>query len=271
MLKIFNKRKKDVLTSITDTGLVRNNNEDCVTTLIHPQNSKIKLLAVADGIGGCPKGEVASKYVITKLEEWFINENKDIFKSINILSKIIYQKIVNINNELYKQEYNSSKCGTTLTCAIVTEKDTIIANIGDSRAYVLNNNEIHQITKDDSVVWHYYEQGILTKDELRFHVNNSLITKCIGHEYNTKPSIITISNKEYKCLLLLTDGVTDCLSDDKIKFIVNKNDSSDIAKKLINEAVYNKQYDKIPKGLAFNNIVNGKDNASVALYIKIHP
>lgn len=268
MLKIFKRKTQDILTSITDIGLLRKKNEDYVTTLIHPSNKKIKLLAVADGVGGCPKGEVASKFVIKSLEKWFVNENKKSFESISLLSKKIYKEIVNINNELYKKEYNSSKCGTTLTCAIITEKDTIICNIGDSRAYVVKDNEIKQITKDDSLVWQYYEQGILTKDELRFHVNNSLITKCIGHMYNVKPSIIKIENNNYNCLLLLTDGVTDCLSDEKIKFIVNKNTGQDIAKQLINEAIYHKQYDNIPKGFSFNNIVNGKDNASVALYIK---
>ncbi len=261
-------KKKDILTSKTDIGLVRNNNEDSVTTLIHPHNSNIKLLAVADGLGGCEQGELASNFVINSLENWFKNLNPNIFKSTLLCSKKLHQVIIEINNYLYNKEYNRSQCGTTLTCAIVTEKDTIIANIGDSRAYAIIDNEVKQLTKDDSLVWSYYEHGELSKDELRFHMQNSLITKCIGHEYNTKPTILKIHNSAYKGLLLLTDGVTDCLSDDKIKFIIGKNSAKNVAAKLVYEAVYRKQKNIIPNGYEFRDVKNGKDNATAALYMK---
>lgn len=268
MLNILNKVHKDILTAISDIGLVRDKNEDCAITLKHPNNPKIKLLAVADGIGGCSKGEFASNFVIKSLEYWFLHESIDNFNSTIIVAQQLYKTIIHINNTLYSHEYNKSKCGTTLTCAIVAKDDTIIANIGDSRAYAIMGNEIKQLTKDDSIVWYYYEQGKLTKDELRFHCQNALITKCIGHAYNTKPTILKLKNNKYAGLLLLTDGVTDCLSDDKIKFIVDTNNNKDVAQKLITEAVYHKQNDTIPAGIQFNNIRNGKDNASVALYMK---
>lgn len=268
MLHLLKKVHNDILTAISDIGLLREKNEDCAITLKHPENKNIKLLAVADGIGGCSKGEFASHFVIKSLEYWFIHEKINTFDSTISVAQKLYKTIININNILYSHEFNKSKCGTTLTCAIVANKDTIIANIGDSRAYAIINNEIKQLTKDDSIVWYYYEQGKLTKDELRFHCQNSLITKCIGHAYNTKPTILKLSNNIYSGLLLFTDGVTDCLSDEKIKFIVDKNNNKDIAQKIINEAVYHKQNDIIPKGIQFNNIKNGKDNASIALYMK---
>lgn len=266
--QLLKKHTEDTLTSMSNPGLIRDNNEDSAIVIKHPINNNIKLLAVADGIGGNLKGEYASKFVIEKLSNWFNNENINIFDSYYKLSKKIYSTIVSINNELYIHEYNKSKCGTTLTCAIVTEQETIIANIGDSRAYILNNNEIKQVTKDDSLVWKYFEEGILTKDELRFHINSSLITKCIGHEFNVKPTISRLNNNSYTSLLLLTDGITDCLSDAKIKFIVSKNNGENIAKELINESVYKKQNDKIPEGIEFKKVRNGKDNATVALYVK---
>ena len=266
--RLIKKQTDDILTSISNPGLIRKNNEDSAIVLKHPLNNNIKLLAVADGIGGNHKGEYASQYVIERLCNWFINENINTFSTYHNLYRNLYNKITTINNELYIDEYNKSRCGTTLTCAIVTEKETIVANIGDSRAYILNNNEIKQVTKDDSLVWQYYEKGILSKDELRFHINSSLITKCIGHEYNVNPTISRINNNDYNCLLLLTDGITDCLSDKKIKFIVDKNNGKNIAKALINESVYKKQNDNIPKGIEFKKVRNGKDNATVALYVK---
>lgn len=266
--RLIKKQTDDILTSISNPGLIRENNEDSAIVLKHPLNDNIKLLAVADGIGGNLKGEYASNYVINRLCSWFKNEKLNTFNTYYKLYKHLYNEITNINNELYINEYNKSRCGTTLTCAIVTEQETVIANIGDSRAYILNNNELKQVTKDDSLVWHYYEKGKLSKDELRFHINSSLITKCIGHEYNVKPTISKINNNNYTCLLLLTDGVTDCLSDKKIKFIVDKNNGKNIAKALINESVYKKQNDHIPEGIEFKKVRNGKDNATVALYVK---
>ncbi len=266
MFKFWHRR--DVLTSITDIGLIRSNNEDCVITLKHPSNKKIKLLAVADGIGGNQGGEIASNFVINYLKDWFIKEDINTFTSTKIVAQNLHQTIIDINNDLYLKEATKTYCGTTLTCAIVTETDTIIANIGDSRAYAFNEHGMKQLTKDDSVVWFYYEEGKLSKDDLRFHSQNNLITKCIGHTYGICPTVLTIPNDSYNGLLLLTDGVTDCLSDNKIKFIVDNHNGKSIANKLINEAVYHKQEEIIPSGIAFRDIKNGKDNASVALYIK---
>lgn len=268
MFNIFKHDKKDILTSISDIGLIRKNNEDSVITITHPDNDKIKLLAVADGVGGYSSGEIASNFVIQALKKWFIKEKTNNFKSTMLIAQHLYKVIIDINNYLYLNEYNKSKCATTLTCAIVTEENTLIANIGDSRAYAIIDQEVVQLTKDDSIVWNYYESGSISKDQIRFHIQNSIITKCIGHEYNTKPSVIKIKNSDYKGILLLTDGVSDCLSDKQIKYIIENSKDSQIAKKLIDEAVYHQQENDIPKGLEFNDILNGKDNATVALYMK---
>lgn len=265
MFKIL-KRENELLDSLTNIGLVREINEDSVITLSHPNNNKIKLLAVADGLGGCDKGEVASQYAIEELKNWFIKEIN--FNSTILVAQHLYKKIIDINNQLFINEYNKSRCATTLTCAIVLKNDTLIANIGDSRAYALINNRLKQLTKDDSLVWSYYEAGALNKDNMRFHIQNPIVTKCLGHAYNTKPRIIQVKNNNYNGLILLTDGVSDCLSDEKINYIVTTSKRSKIASKLINEAVYHKQKNSIPYGIEFNDIKNGKDNATVALYMK---
>lgn len=268
MFKFLKFKQTDIFTALTDKGPIRQTNEDYVTTMIHPNNSKFKLLAVADGVGGNDKGEFASKFVIKELESWFKNLSLTILSSSIKTAESLYKTIIDINNKLYLSEYNKSNCGTTLTCAIVTEKETLVANIGDSRAYAIINNELKQLTKDDSIVWYYYEQGKLSKDELRYHTQSNIITKCIGHKYNIKPTILKIGNDLYSGLILFTDGITDCLSDDRIKFIINKNNKNNIAKSLIKEAILKKQPNNIPRGLEFHNIIPGKDNASVAIYIK---
>lgn len=280
MLAFFNRNKKNsrktkeynnsdcILDSLSNAGLVRKNNEDRVTTVVHPSNKNLKLLAVADGVGGYENGEIASNFAIMTLQRWFTNLNEDLINNSKYISKSMVQMIKFINNYLYIVKSYRNGCGTTLTCAIVNEHETIIANVGDSRAYIMKDKEIRQVTRDDSLVWYYYEAGELEKEQLRFHKKSSLITKYVGPELNIDPEIIKISNKSYDGLLLFTDGVTDCISDSKIEKIVTTSKKDTLAQAIIKEAVYGKPPKRIPKGDEFCVPINGKDNASVAIYLK---
>lgn len=279
MFALFNKLEKydnriknittneEILDSLSDIGLNRSNNEDSVITLIHPNNKNLKLLAVADGVGGRESGEVASNFTISVLEKWFYNLPEETINNTKKLSKYLTNIITCINNCLYVIESYRTGCATTLTCAIINKKKTVVANIGDSRAYIFHGDTLKQITKDDSVVWTYYEQGELTKEQLRFHKQRSLITKCIGTDYGTKPDITILENTDYTGILLFTDGVTDCLSDSKLERLVHTK-KQDLAHSIIKEAVYGKQSKRVPKGENFSTPKNGKDNATVALYFK---
>lgn len=280
MFAFFNRKRKKstkikeymanncILDSLSNTGLVRDNNEDRVTTVVHPKNPNFKLLAVADGVGGYENGEMASNFAIMTLQKWFTNLSEDLINNNKYISKSIVQMIKFINNYLYIVKSCRNGCGTTLTCAIVNGHDTIIANIGDSRAYIIKDNEIKQITRDDSLVWYYYESGDLSKEQLRFHKQSSLITKYVGPDFNIDPEITKISNRSYDGLLLFTDGVTDCISDSKIEKIVTKSKKTNLVHAIIKEAVYGKPPKRIPKGDEFCVPINGKDNASVAVYLK---
>jgi protein phosphatase len=264
--KIQTENQNDILDSLTDTGLLRENNEDSVITITHPNDPNIKMLAVADGVGGKENGEVASNFTIETLKEWFTTTDIDKLNNSKQLSKLIIGIIKFINNFLVLTK--NDECSTTLTCAIINENDAVIANIGDSRAYIVKEDEIVQITRDDSLVWYYYEKGEISKEEIRFHRGNSLITKSIGSDIDIEPEIFKIPNKDYNGLLLFTDGVTDCLSDSKIARIAIKGSKKNLAKNLIKEAVYGVPPKRAPKGKEFQIPQNGKDNASVALYLK---
>jgi len=257
---------RDILDSLSDVGLSRGNNEDSVITITHPGNPSLKLLAVADGVGGKENGEVASSFAIDTLREWFINTPGHKLENSNYLKRNIEKTIKFINNFLYLAK--NDECSTTLTCAVINANDTIIANVGDSRAYIVTGEEMTQVTRDDSLVWYYYEQGELSKDQIRFHKGSSLITKSIGSDLDVDPEISRIPNKNYKGLLLCTDGVTDCLSDSKLAQLVIRGRKSNLAQNIINEAVYGNPPKRAPKGKEFHIPMNGKDNASVALYLK---
>ena len=270
-LDIKPKALEPVMYTLTDKGRVRSKNEDSVIAISHPEDESIKLLAVADGMGGYSNGEYASSYTIERLKEWFNNRKAFEFNNLNYLNTNLQELIQDINISLHKESRKRLReMGTTLTCAIVTNNKTLVLNIGDSRCYLIKDTNLKQITDDDSTVYEQYEAGRLTKDDLRFHPRNNIVTQGLGIS-NVSPRTKIIDNDSYDKLLLFTDGVTDCLSDDKIKLIANTSKKEEILEKIIDEAVNVEQ--AIPKDLSIpynfrTQPTPGKDNATGAILIK---
>lgn len=263
----------EILEFKTNIGLIRKRNEDSTLALSHPKNKNIKLLIVADGMGGKEDGDIASNYIVTKLAYWF--QEKDI-KTLNNTEKTLkllerYIKILNTN--LIKK-FGINHLGTTLSLALINRNNTIIINVGDSRIYKYKDMNLQQITEDDSDVWDYYKFGGVDKDDLRYFSNSSLITACIGlHKELCKISSKIISN-DYDILLLLTDGVTDLITDKKLKQLIKKTPKKDLLDKIIYEAVYINQNLYVPLKLKNRYLDNyivpfkGRDNASGVIFIK---
>ncbi len=263
-----------ILQKKTDIGLIRQKNEDAVLALSHPKNEKIKLLAVADGMGGRDLGDVASNYIINNLKKWFLKYEVDKFNDIKQISKTIKELILELNRQLILL-YGENRLGTTLTLALINDTDTLILNIGDSRCYTYKNEILKQITDDDSQVWIHYKTGKVKKEDLRFFSTSNLIIACIGiNEELCKINTDIIDNNSYDIILLLTDGVTDLLTDAKIKELIEQHKKTDILDRMIQEAVYVDQKLEIPMRLKrnfkepFYVPSNGKDNASGVIYIK---
>ena len=170
---------KEYLNCETTVGLKRTLNEDFAATITSPINSQIKLLAVCDGVGGAERGELASEYTIKHLVQWFNTYNFAI-ENPNDLDKKIIREIKRINHIL-KRKYKEAE--TTISTVLIDEKNTHILNIGDSRTYIISDNTLTQVTKDDSEVWNFLYRngkGKYTKDELRFIIFNNLLTKTLG-------------------------------------------------------------------------------------------
>lgn len=263
-----------ILQKRTDIGLIREKNEDCTLALTHPKNSEIKLLAIADGMGGKDLGDVASNYVISQLSNWFIKCGLDM---LNDSIKVVLQlkELVQKFNEKLIKKYGENRLGTTLTLALINKEETIILNIGDSRCYIYNENKLTQVTEDDSQVWLYYKAGQVAKDDLRYFSTSNLISACIGLNKDMCTSnVVTIENKNYKLILLVTDGVTDLLTDKKIEKVISNNKEREILDCIIQEAVYVDQKLHVPLKLRrefkepFYVPCHGKDNASGAIFIK---
>ena len=237
-------------------GKVRKNNEDyCMGEVIKTKNKEdIGIFSLADGMGGHNKGEVASKLAVENIFK-FLKENLLQTSSIKIdyIDDIIKQAYNNVNSIIYDKSIEQeefSGMGTTLVTAIIYKDNLYVANVGDSRCYLLNNNELNQITIDHSVVENLLRANAITEEEARNHPCKNHITRAMGTDEMVIVDIFKVKLKENDLILLASDGLTGCVGKEDIKNILLINeDISEINKKLIDIA----------------NDVSGKDNVSVVL------
>ena len=236
-------------------GKVRKNNEDyCMGEIIQTEDDCIGIFALADGMGGHKKGEVASKIAVDSIID-FLNEN--ISKSCGIkmdyLDDVIKQGYNYANQKIFDKVSEDSSCegmGTTLVVAVIYKDDMIMANVGDSRGYLLHNDEFRRITRDHSVVEELVNANLITEEEARVHPRRNQITRAMGAEEIIIVDIFREKIEKGDMILLATDGLTGCVEDEDIKNIIKQDkDIKEICEDLINQA----------------NDNSGKDNISVIL------
>ena len=280
----FNNKHNDYalngeLFATQDVGKERDNQEDSVIIMVHPNNPDFKLLAVADGMGGYEGGEIASSTTIKKISEWFSNLSEEYYYNPDLIMNEMNLNITRINNELNDYcEKRNSKCGTTLTCAIVTEKETVVSHIGDSRCYLLKDGHVNLLTQDQSVVWpevidpsseekrtaYPFELSHEEIDELRFKPYSYALTSCIGcNNESVNPLYWKIDNDSYDTLLVTSDGVSDLLSIPEIKIISDTTPVDYLTKTIVARAL---KYDAYNMKYPDNVIKAGKDNATAAAF-----
>lgn len=269
----------DQLFATQDIGKQRKNQEDSTLIMTHPNNKNFKILAVADGMGGASYGEEVSNFIVKSLSEWFAELPQEYYYSLDKLYNSLVTEVYRINDEVVDKYNNtqSVKAGSTLVCAIVTDRETLILNIGDSRAYTVNNGQLNLITEDESLVWFQLKERLhdehrqMTMDDvsdLRFAPNNNQITKSIGYPGLSTPQAISIPNESYDKLLLFSDGVHDVLSSKDISIIANTTKPDQITKVIV-ETALNKTAEKKNKFGKVEQIVNaGKDNTTAAAYVR---
>ena len=222
-----------IVYGITDKGN-RSNNEDSI--LIKKIND-IYLLAVADGVGGHSAGEVASNMAVDILRDTIINEyseNQNIEDLKNLLKKsheIAHQKI--------KENSIGDKkdMGTTLTSAIIKGNKCIVANTGDSRAYLIRDGNILFKTKDHSFVQALVDEGHISEEKARTHHMKNIITSALGLE-DLKIDIYEWDLVDGDILLWSSDGLHDYVGKEDILNVVKNNDNpKDIVEELFNIAL----------------------------------
>lgn len=237
-------------------GKVRKNNEDyCRGEIIQTDSLDIVgIFAMADGMGGHNKGEVASKLAVENIIK-FLKENLLQSNGIKIdyIDDIIKQAYNSVNSIIHKQsvsELEFNGMGTTLTTAIIYKDNLYVANVGDSRCYLLQDDEMKKITIDHSVVEELLRANIITEAEAKNHPRRNHITRAMGTDDMVLVDIFKLKLKKDDKILLATDGLTGCIDDDDIKNIIEKDNNIEVlSDELINMA----------------NEASGKDNVSVIL------
>lgn len=189
----------------TDVGLVRTNNEDSVYV-------GRRLLAVADGMGGMPAGELASDIVIRALAP--LDEAPEQAEPLSSLRAAIETANGQIRAAAESDEARSGM-GTTVTALLLAGDRLALLHVGDSRCYLMRDGALSQLTKDDTYVQSLVDQGVLTAEDARRHPQRSLITQAVqGAQFTAACAVLTPRPADR--FLLCSDGLSDFVADEAI-------------------------------------------------------
>ncbi len=228
--------------SLTDVGKKRKVNQDYVYTSEEPIGNLPNLFIVADGMGGHNAGDYASRFttecVISEIEK---SHEKNPIKLIRHAYETANEGIL----EEAKRLPDHVGMGTTLVVASIIDDYLYVANVGDSRLYLIDD-DISQITRDHSLVEAMVRAGEIDRDEARVHPFKNKITRAVGGAEEIRVDFFDMKLKKGDVILMCTDGLTNMVDDEEIKMIVKgASDVADAAEKLIAAANSNGGTDNI--------------------------
>jgi serine/threonine protein phosphatase PrpC len=223
----------------SDTGRQRRANEDSVY-------ARAPLFVVADGMGGASSGEVASRMAVETLERGLPDGSGPAQDRLAARVEEANEAI----HDASRMDAEHAGMGTTLTAAYIDAEEAAIAHVGDSRAYLLRDGELRQLTRDHSLVDEFVRQGKLTEEEARDHPQKSIITRALGPEPAVEVDRQTLPLRDGDVLLLCSDGLTSMVHEDEIAPILASAGSLQEAGKRL---------------IAAANEAGGRDNITVIL------
>ncbi|MBP1754361.1 MAG: hypothetical protein H6Q59_759 [Firmicutes bacterium] len=211
--------------SITDIGERRRINQDYVFCSNDAIGKLPNLFIVADGMGGHNAGDYASRYCVEFFKQKIeASENDSPIASI--------EAAISETNEALRSKAQEQTelegMGTTLVIATIFDKEMYVANVGDSRLYVIGK-EIKQVTEDHSLVEAMVKTGELNRNEARVHPNKNIITRAIGANENVEPDFFEVNLEEGDTVLMCSDGLTNMLEDETIERIIRENENPEEA------------------------------------------
>ena len=233
--------------ALTHRGKVRPNNEDqflvgrterdlevLLTSLDQDYISRHSRetgygMIVADGMGGEEGGEVASRLAIKTLLElviqtpdWLMRIDDELAEELIRRTTERYHKVHEAIRDEAESNPSLARMGTTLTVAVTLAADLFVIHVGDSRAYLLRNGQLRQLTRDQTVVQSLVDAGILTQQDAATHKMRHVLTQALGQPAGKlKIEVQRLKLEDGDCLLLCTDGLTEMVPDPEISAVLN--------------------------------------------------
>ena len=221
-------------------------NQDYVFSSENPVGGLANLFIVADGMGGHNGGDYASRYAVSVVTDEIERSGEPIF------NRVIEQAIARANKAVRKKAAENEDLygmGTTMVVASVQGDCLHVANVGDSRLYIIGD-DIRQVTVDHSYVEEMVRMGSLDRESARTHPKKNIITRAIGADEEVVPDFFTVKLQPGEIVLMCSDGLSNMLDDEEIRMILcRQRDIVEKAEELVKAA----------------NLNGGKDNIAVIL------
>ncbi|HWT26701.1 MAG TPA: Stp1/IreP family PP2C-type Ser/Thr phosphatase [Mobilitalea sp.] len=204
--------------SITDIGERRKINQDYVFCEENAIGKLPDLFIVADGMGGHNAGDYASRFCV----ECFTQKirESELPSPVAMIETAIKETNDNLRSKAQEQA-ELEGMGTTFVVATIFDKEMYVANIGDSRLYVIGK-EMKQITEDHSLVEAMVKTGELDREEARVHPNKNIITRALGANATVQPDFFEVNLEDEDIVLMCSDGLTNMLEDEMIEKIIRE-------------------------------------------------
>ncbi|MGB5345341.1 MAG: Stp1/IreP family PP2C-type Ser/Thr phosphatase [Woeseia sp.] len=249
-------RGKIKMAEISDTGKVREHNEDAIGV-----NADIGLLVLADGMGGYNAGEVASGIAVQTISELCAEGAvREVRNGIDPTTGLMRQTIVlrdaiaRANKIIYQTAQSQTHCegmGTTLVSAMFFDNRVSIAHVGDSRAYRLRGKKFEQLTLDHSLLQELVDRGFYSEEEAARSTNRNYVTRALGVEPTVDVEVNEFEVQQGDLILLCSDGLSDMVEDEDIHLTIS---------------TFNASLDVVGQQLVqLANEHGGRDNISVML------
>lgn len=229
----------------TDKGNVRDSNQDAYA--VGEFSDEVVWSVVCDGMGGAAGGNIASALAVKVISDKINASYREKMRDASI-KNMLDSALTAANIEVYdfaEAQPDLKGMGTTVVCAIVRDNQAYIAHAGDSRAYVISDGNIRQVTTDHSMVQDLLSRGKITAEEAEHHPNKNIITRAVGVDKNIEIDFEQIDLDDNDMLLLCTDGLSNYVSDGEILELMSDGKHYAFADRLVQKANSNGGGDNI--------------------------
>lgn len=220
----------------TDIGLVRTSNQDSYAAGELP--GSVAWAVVCDGMGGAAGGNFASSMAVKLISERISSSYRQGMSGISI-KNMLTSAILAANISVYEKGQEDAELtgmGTTVVVAIVADESVYVAHVGDSRAYILSDGKLNQLTKDHSFVQEMVDSGKLTPDEAKDDPRKNYITRALGVNSDVRVDFCQEYLSGDEIIILCTDGLTNYVAAEEIYEITSDGNFFEYAERLVNRA-----------------------------------